>query len=172
MNQRIRTALYGGSFNPLHEGHLALGRFVIDHHFVEECWYVLSPQNPLKDAGILSDAKERFDQLKNVLSAHPGCFASALELDAPAPNYTVDTVKRAVERYPDRCFSLLIGADNLEVFTQWKDYEYLLEHHDILVYPRPGSTHQIPASWKRVQLLKAPMMDISSSQIRAQFSKK
>jgi nicotinate-nucleotide adenylyltransferase len=166
VRKRIRTALYGGSFNPIHEGHLALGDFVLSKGLVEECWFVVSPKNPLKPGADSSDANIRFERVEKALEGHPGCFASNLEFNLPIPNYTVSTVRAAALNYPDREFVLLIGGDNLDVFTQWKDYTYLLEHFDILVYPRPGSSNKIPENWKRVTLLDAPQMDVSSTRIR------
>jgi nicotinate-nucleotide adenylyltransferase len=166
MNPKIRTAIFGGSFNPIHEGHLALGDFILQNQLADECWFVVSPKNPLKPDADDKDAQARLIAVKKALQNHPGCMASDLEFDLPIPNYTVQTVRLAAEKYPDREFILLIGGDNLDVFTQWKDYQYLLDHFDILVYPRPGANNQIPAGWNRMQLLDAPLMDVSSTQIR------
>lgn len=167
MPTKIRTALYGGSFNPIHQGHLALGDFVIAQGFVEECWFVVSPKNPLKPSADESDAIQRYQEVDKALFGHKGCSASKLEFDLPLPNYSVNTLRHAASLYPEREFVLLIGGDNLDVFTQWKDYQYLLDNVDILVYPRPGASNTIPAGWKRVQLLNAPQMDISSTAIRS-----
>jgi len=84
----------------------------------------------------------------------------------PLPSYTVQTLRYAAKTYPDREFILLIGGDNLDVFTKWKEYEYILANFDILVYPRPGAGKQIPENWKRMKMLDGTMMDISSTEIR------
>ncbi len=162
----IRTALYGGSFNPIHEGHLNLGDFVIEQGLVDECWFVVSPKNPLKATADPSDAEQRYRAVEKALKTHFGCRASDIEFGLPTPNYTVQTVKYAQQLYPNRDFVLLIGGDNLDVFTQWKDYNYLLENVDIIVYPRPGAKNTVPDDWKRVKLLEAPMYAISSTELR------
>lgn len=166
MSAPIRTALFGGSFNPIHEGHLALADHVLQQGLADEVWFVVSPLNPLKPTADPADAFERLEWVREALKNHPGCFASDIEFNLPLPSYSVQTLRLAVSKYPSRQFLLLIGGDNLDVFTQWKDYRYLLENFDILVYPRPGATNQVPAGWNRVQILNAPMMDISSTEIR------
>lgn len=165
--KKIRTGFFGGSFNPIHEGHLALGDFLIENRLVDECWFVVSPQNPLKKTADPADAKNRLEALKIALKDHPGCTASDIEINLPLPSYTVQTLRYAIENFPEREFILLMGGDNLDVFTKWKEYEFLLENFDILVYPRPGSTNRVPENWKRVKLLDGMMMDISSTEIRA-----
>ena len=162
----LRTALFGGSFNPIHEGHLALADFVLKQGLADEVWFVVSPLNPLKPTVDPADAFERLEGVLEALKNHPGCFASDIEFSLPLPSYSVQTLRLAVSKYPSRQFLLLIGGDNLDVFTQWKDYQYLLDNFDILVYPRPGAINQVPAGWNRVQMLHAPLMDISSTEIR------
>jgi len=162
----IRTALFGGSFNPIHEGHLALADHVLGKGLAEECWFVVSPRNPLKPTADASDAQNRLKAVRKALSGRPHCIASDLEFHLPLPSYTVQTLRLASEKYPDREFILLIGGDNLDVFTQWKDYKYILTHYDLLVYPRPGASNQIPEGWKRAQMLDGALMDISSTEIR------
>ncbi len=162
----IRTVLFGGSFNPIHEGHLALADHVLKQGLADEVWFVVSPRNPLKPSADASDALERLESVRQAVENHPGYFASDIEFDLPTPNYFANTLRKALSSYPDRTFILLIGGDNLDVFTQWKEYDWLLENIDILVYPRPGASNTIPADWKRVHMLKAPLMDISSTAIR------
>jgi len=164
--KKIRTGFFGGSFNPIHQGHIALGDYLIDNDLVDECWFVVSPQNPLKKTADPADAFQRLDEVATALKSHPHCSASNLEFSLPTPSYTVQSLRYAAEKYPEREFVLLVGGDNLDVFTQWKEYEYLLENFDILVYPRPGASNKIPEHWKRVKMLTGPMMDLSSTQIR------
>jgi len=162
----IRTVLFGGSFNPIHEGHLALADHVLKHGLADEVWFVVSPKNPLKPTADSADALFRLEGVRNAIIGHPGCFASDMEFSLPLPSYSVQTLRKAVYNFPSRQFLLLIGGDNLDVFTQWKEYEFLLNNFDILVYPRQGSSNLIPSGWNRVQMLNAPMMDISSTEIR------
>ena len=166
MANKIRTGFYGGSFNPIHEGHLALGDYLIAHKLVDECWFVVSPQNPMKKTADPTDAKKRLQAVTKALQNHPGCSASDIEFNLPLPSYTVQTLRFAVDKHPDREFVLLIGGDNLEVFSKWKEYEYLLNNFDILVYPRPGHSNQIPDGWNRMKMLDGEMMEISSTEIR------
>jgi nicotinate (nicotinamide) nucleotide adenylyltransferase len=166
MGSKIRTGFYGGSFNPIHEGHLALGDFLIEHRLVDECWFVVSPQNPLKKTADPTDARFRLEAVSKALESHPGCIASDIEFRLPLPSYTVQTLRYVAVQHPDREFILLIGGDNLDVFTQWKDYDYLLQNFDVLVYPRPGASNEVPASWTRVKMLDGKQLDISSTEIR------
>jgi nicotinate (nicotinamide) nucleotide adenylyltransferase len=167
----IRTALFGGSFNPIHEGHLALADHILAKGLADECWFVVSPRNPLKPTADASDAQKRIEAVQKALEDRPCCFASDLEFDLPTPNYSIETLRKASTLYPDRTFLLLIGGDNLDVFTQWKDYEYILEHYDTLVYPRPGASNRVPKAWKRVHMLDGAMMNISSTDIRERSKK-
>lgn len=162
----IRTVLFGGSFNPVHEGHLALADHVLKQGLADEVWFVVSPRNPLKPTADPSDALFRLEEVRKALSNRPNCIASDIEFDLPLPSFSVQTLRKAVSEYPSRQFMLLIGGDNLDVFTQWREYQYLLDRFDILVYPRPGATNRIPEGWNRVKMLNAPLMDISSTKIR------
>jgi len=166
MSAPIRTALFGGSFNPLHIGHLALADQVLKQGLADEIWFVVSPQNPLKTTADPADALERLEGVRNVLKGYPRCVASDIEFSLPLPSYFVQTLRKAISDYPERSFVLLIGGDNLDVFTRWKEYQFVLDHIDILVYPRSGVSNQVPKGWNRVQMLDAPLMDISSTEIR------
>jgi nicotinate-nucleotide adenylyltransferase len=165
--KRMHTACFGGSFNPIHEGHIAIGEYVLNQGLADEVWYIVSPLNPLKPTADPKDARERLEMVARALENHPRLIACDVELYLPAPSYTADTLKYLTQKYPEREFSLLIGGDNLDQLVHWKDYAYILANYDILVYPRPGATNQVPPHWKRVKLLDAPLMDISSSLIRA-----
>lgn len=168
MFKKIRTGFFGGSFNPIHAGHLALGDYLIENKLVEECWFVVSPKNPLKDFADPSDAQERLEEVEKALKSHTGCTASDIEFNLPCPSYTVQSIRYAEELYPNREFVLIMGGDNLDVFEKWKENAFLRKHYDILVYPRPGYSNRVPKGWERVKLLvNAPLMDISSTRIRA-----
>jgi len=171
MINKIRTGFFGGSFNPIHEGHLKLADHLINNRLVDEIWFVVSPKNPLKPAADPEDARNRFDNVKKSLKGHPCCNASNLEFLLPVPSYTVDTLRQASSLYKDREFVLVIGGDNLDVFKKWKEYKFLLNHYDIIVYPRPGATNKVPQGWKRVTMLDAPLMNISSTNLREVASK-
>jgi len=168
MTKTIRTGYFGGSFNPIHEGHIRLADFICRKGMVDEVWFVVSPKNPLKPTADPKDAQQRFQEVQQALSAYPALIASDFEFNLPIPSYTADNLRKAVLMYPKHEFILIIGGDNLDVFEQWKEYQYLLNQFDILVYPRNGASNRIPSGWQRVTLLDAPLMDISSTQIREQ----
>jgi nicotinate-nucleotide adenylyltransferase len=165
-NSRIRTGLFGGSFNPVHYGHINLAKFILEKGLVDEIWFIVSPRNPLKPDADPEDADKRLEAVKQALSYIPNTFASDIEFTMPYPSFTVDTVKKAIADFPEREFVLIIGGDNLDVFTKWKDYEFFLNNIDIIVYPRNGAINKIPAGWDRIIMLEAPLMDISSTMIR------
>lgn len=167
----IRTCLFGGSFNPLHEGHLALADTVLQQGLADEVWFVVSPRNPLKPTADPADAALRLEAARIALKDRPRCVASDIEFGLPTPNYFIQTLRKAMLEYPSREFLLLIGGDNLDVFTKWKDYEWLLENVDIMVYPRPGASNVVPAEWSRVKMLNGPLMEVSSTEIRRQLGK-
>lgn len=172
MTGKIRTGFFGGSFNPIHSGHLGLADYLLSNNLLDEIWFVVSPKNPLKPNADPVDAYERLDDVKKAIIGHSGCTASDLEFDLPLPSFTVDTLRHASLLYPERDFILVIGGDNLDIFEEWKEYEYLLRNYDIIVYPRPGATNRIPVGWSRVIMLEAPLMDISSTELREKLNLK
>lgn len=164
---KTRIGYFGGSFNPIHEGHIRLAEYLLCERLVDEVWFVVSPQNPLKETVDPSDATRRLEEVRKALQGRFGMQASDFECSLPVPSFTVDCLKAASARFPDIEFVLIMGGDNLDVFTRWKDYTYLLEHIDILVYPRPGAGNTVPEGWNRVKMLTdAPLMDVSSTKIR------
>lgn len=163
----LRTGIFGGSFNPIHSGHIAIAEYFYRSGLLDEVWLVVSPQNPLKDESVQDNAEQRLQACREVLKDKPYLKISDIEFQLPRPSYMAQTLKSLQERHPDRVFSLIIGGDNLDHFERWKDYPYILEHFDVLVYPRPGSKNQVPPAWKRVRLFEdVDLMDISSTQIR------
>lgn len=159
--------LMGGSFNPVHNGHLMLASYICQHYGLSEVWLVLSPLNPLKsNPGELVSDTSRLDMLR--MAVEPVSFLKAcdVELSMPRPSYTVDTLELLSASYPDVEFRLIIGADNWAVFDRWKDYETILDRFGVMVYPRRGSEVTAGGSDSRVTLIDAPMYDISSSFVR------
>lgn len=160
------TGLFFGSFNPIHIGHLALANYMTAYAHVDEVWFVVSPQNPLKQRAQLLDDYQRLHLVHLALRDFPKFRASDIEFKMPKPSYTVDTLAYLDEKYPGRQFALIMGEDNLESLTKWKNFELLINQRKILLYPRPGCIqtpfHQHP----NVKLIDAPLMEISSSFIR------
>lgn len=162
-----RIGVFGGSFNPIHLGHLAVAQAVIHQNLVDEVWLMVSPQNPLKQAA--TDLAAEQDRLALARLAVKDCsnvFVSDFEMQLPRPSYTWRTMEALQEKYPEQRFSLIIGADNWLNFNRWEQYEELLAAYPLLVYPRKGypiSTDTLPPS---VHLIDAPLFPFSSTSIR------
>lgn len=158
------TALYGGSFNPIHNAHLALGRALVDSGTVDELWFLVSPQNPLKRDAKLLDETLRLHLARLAVNGEPWLSVSDYEFSLPRPSYTVHTLECLRASYPDREFALVMGADNWQGFGRWYRPQEIMAHHRILVYPRPGyGKGQLPDN---VSYVDTPLIDISSTEIR------
>ena len=161
------TGLFFGSFNPVHIGHLIIADYFVANTDIDEVWFVLSPQNPLKSSADLLPDEERLNLLALAVEDNPDFRVSDVELQMPKPSYTVHTIELLLEKYPERQFVLLIGSDNLDVFDQWKDHERLPELIPIYVYPRSRDVASSDfLDHPRIRLKPAPMLEISSSNIR------
>lgn len=162
--------IYGGSFNPIHYGHIGVAKWVKDHTTLDEVWLMVSPNNPLKDPKILAPEQERLEGVKKAIKDIPGLVASDFEFNLPRPSYMANTLRELVKTYPDYKFSLIIGEDSLETLQQWKDFEYIVNNFIIYVYPRHGCDNykifNIPAYPYIKMLYTAPYIDISSTEIR------
>lgn len=163
----IRTGIYGGSFNPIHTGHLTLGKLLCEQGLVDELWFLVSPLNPFKQAtNDLLDDQARLQLVQLAVRNEPQLQVSDFEMHLPRPSYMVHTLEKLRETYPDREFILVIGADNWLRFDQWYESEEILNHHLILVYPRPGFEIDSSTLPDGVTLVDTPLIDISSTQIR------
>jgi nicotinate-nucleotide adenylyltransferase len=162
----MQTGLFFGSFNPIHIGHLALANYITACTDVEEVWFVVSPHNPLKQRNQLLDDYQRLHLVHLALNDYPKFKVSNIEFNLPKPSYTIDTLAYLDEKYLNRDFILIMGEDNLETLTKWKNYELLLEKRKIMIYPRPNCKQTPFHQHKNVCRVDAPMMEISSSFIR------
>lgn len=173
-----RTAIYGGSFNPIHTGHTQLARWITEQGYADELWFLVSPLNPLKQEAsstlLPDDVRLHLAQLaieedaENQPTRMPGLLCvSDFEMHLPRPSYMVNTLKELRRTYPDHDFLLLIGADNWLCFDQWYQPENILAHHRILVYPRKGYPIDPSSLPSCVTLLdSAPLFPTSSTLIR------
>ena len=160
----IKTGLYGGSFNPIHIGHIQLSQALLDEHLVDEMWLLVSPQNPFKVNQKLLDDNARLELAQLAVRDIPNITVSDYEFHLPRPSYMVHTLEHLREEFPKREFILIIGADNWERFPMWYKSEEILAHHQVIVYPRPGCLLQdIPEG---VTVANTPLIDISSTEIR------
>ncbi|MEA4981344.1 MAG: nicotinate (nicotinamide) nucleotide adenylyltransferase [Paludibacter sp.] len=163
----MNIAIYSGSFNPIHNGHLQLAGYLTDNQLADEVWFVVSPCNPLKEQPTLIDEYLRLDMVILSISGNDKFKASDVEFTMPIPSYTIDTLHRLSELFPEHRFSLVIGSDNALVFDQWKNPEQILNEYDVFVYPRNGYDFQlVAAKYPKMQLLDTPIYEISSTEIR------
>ncbi len=161
-----QVGIYGGSFNPIHLGHVALADYICSWASLDEVWLMVSPQNPLKPQSGLWDDAFRLHLAQIATKAYPHFHVSDLEFRLPRPSYTVTTLETLRKSCPDCQFTLIIGADNWQRFPLWWEPEKILSHHRVLVYPRPHCPIAMADLPHGVTMVDAPLFDISSTQIR------
>lgn len=157
-----RTGIFGGSFNPIHNGHIALARQMLTIAGLDEVWLMVSPQNPLKqgEPDLLADTK-RMTMARMAVENECGIVASDYEMQLPRPSYTWNTLQRLSHDFPERVFTLLIGGDNWAHFERWRRWKDILRGYRVVAYPRgehPGT-------------IEARLLDISSTEIRRRISR-
>jgi nicotinate-nucleotide adenylyltransferase len=162
-----RVGLLFGSFNPVHVGHLILAEYFATRTDLEEVWLVVSPQSPFKVGQELLPDIERLKLLRLAVADNPHLRVEEVELNLPRPSYTIATLDALQARHPTHDFVLLMGADNLEGLPRWRAADRLVQEFDLYVYPRPGSALPDLANFPRVQVMQAPLLDISATLIRA-----
>lgn len=164
--KKLRTGIFGGSFNPIHIGHLALANYLCENNEVDEIWFLVSPQNPFKQNMTLLDDNIRLRLVKAATEGYSRFQASDFEFSLPRPSYTVNTLEKLSEAFPERDFYLVIGADNWAAFDKWKSPERIIANHHILVYPRRGYDIEMNSLPENVKAVDTPLLEISSTFIR------
>ncbi len=164
----MKIGLYFGTFNPIHTGHLIIANHMAEFTDLQQVWLVVTPHNPLKQKATLLDDFLRLDMVRLATEDYPKLRPSDAEFKLPQPNYTVNTLVHLGEKFPEHEFALIMGEDNIRSLAKWKNYEYILQYHDIYVYPRVSSeTDAIAfADHPRVRIIDAPVVEISSTFIR------
>ena len=187
----MKIGIYGGSFNPIHFGHIGLAKWVIANTDLDEVWLMVSPNNPLKDKSILADEQERLTAAREAIgdgilaigdeAKGKRIWVSDFEFHLPRPTYTANTLRALAREYPEHEFTLIIGEDNLQIFDQWREYQYILDNYRVFVYPRrdkagtQGATQPAVGTQPReatlpakgtIFLTGAPYFDISSTELR------
>ena len=163
---KLKIGLYFGSFNPIHNGHLAIANYMLEFTDLEQIWFIVSPQNPLKKKKSLLADYHRYELVNLAIGDSVDYKASNVEFNLPQPSRTIDTLAYLFDKYPDKQFTLLMGADNLLNFKKWKNYQEILNHYQIYVYPRPEVQQTDFDNHPSVKRIEAPLMEISSSFIR------
>ena len=168
-----KVGLYFGTFNPIHVGHLVIANHMVEFSDLDEVWFVITPHSPFKQKKSLLANHHRFQMVFEATEAYPKLKPSKIEFGLPQPNYTITTLAHLEEKYPEGyTFSLIMGGDNLKSFHKWKNYEVILEHYELYVYPRISSGASISKfqGHPKIHMVAAPIMEISSTFIRKQFA--
>lgn len=165
-----------GTFDPPHNGHLAIADHMLKRAGLDQVWLVVTPLNPFKQGRPISPDAHRMAMVRLAVQGRTNVLASGFELDLPKPSYTADSLRFMRERWPHHAFDLIIGSDNLATFHNWKDPGTILEHHRLLVYPRDGFQEHLQASAyhgsPQVHVVAdAPMVRVSSTQVRAAIAR-
>lgn len=164
------VGLLGGSFNPVHIGHMMLASYLCQWGIVDKVWLLLSPRNPIKDPRELIPDLKRLSMISIAARNAADIETCDIELSMPRPSYTINTLDLLAKRYPRKRFKLVIGSDNWRIFSKWRDHERILEDYGVIVYPRPGyPVDQI--SVDGMELVSAPTVNISSTFVREAIAK-
>lgn len=163
---KTMAGLFFGSFNPIHSGHMMLAAYMLHFTDLNEVWFVVSPHNPLKEKTALLADYHRLELVYRAVDDYPGFRVSDIEFRMPKPSFTIDTLVRLSEKNPGHSFSLICGADSLQSFRKWKNYDQILANYRLLVYPRQHAGTTEFDGHPSVQMVQAPRIEISSSFIR------
>lgn len=168
----MKTGLFFGSFNPVHIGHLVLANYIVEYCGMNEIWFVVSPQNPLKKSNVLLPDYQRLELVHLAVDDDPRFKVCDIEFSLPKPSYTIDTLTYLKEKYQGNRFSLIMGMDNLVSLPKWKNYKKILTDYEIIVYPRTGFSYNHNFPEADIKITDAPLMEISSSFIRESIRNK
>ncbi len=171
----MKIAVYTGSFNPLHIGHLAIMRFLTAEAGFDMVYLIVSPKNPFKEWADPETGRARYEAAVEAVARHPELKVKVddIELGMPVPQYTINTLDALVVREPENEFILVIGADNLAEIDRWMEGERLLREYGVVVFPRGDYDCEAlregllgQCAQFKIRLLDAPLVDVSSTQIR------
>ncbi len=166
----MKIALFFGSFNPVHVGHLIIANTIANQPSIDRVWFVVSPQNPFKEKKSLLHEFDRYDLIKMAIEDSPQLDVSNIEFSMPKPSYTIDTLTQLKEQFPSYEFSIIMGSDNLGDLHKWKNYEAILKYYEVIIFPRPH--YVMPKKYQNhpsIHVLQVPLLDISATYIRKQI---
>lgn len=163
---RKRIGIMGGSFNPVHTGHMIVASYIAQWSDLDEVWLMLSPQNPFKTDMKLAQDSDRRAMLCIAVEGSTCLRACDVELSMPRPSYTIDTLRHLSDMYPDCDFTLIVGSDNWESFSRWRSPREIISEYGLIVYPRPGYPVEAGEAEAGVRFVDAPQVELSSTFIR------
>lgn len=161
-----QIGIFGGSFNPVHIGHIMLASWLVQFTDLDAVWLMLSPANPLKKMAEGATDLNRLEMLQAACQPFDRIKPCDIELSMPHPSYTIDSLNRLEQIHPDCRFRLVVGSDNWQIFDRWKESEEIIRRFRPIVYPRPGYPIDHTALPPEVTAVNAPVIEISSTFIR------
>lgn len=167
----MHIGLLGGSFNPIHNGHIAIARNILERKLVDKIWFIVSPQNPLKKDYDLLNEEIRLKLVQLAVEQEPLMNAIDIEFSLPRPSFSWNTLQFLSSHFPKNSFSLLIGADNWNVFHLWNHADSIVNNYNLLIYPRKGYEINIENLPRSVHYINCPIFPISSTEIRQKIKK-
>ena len=162
----MKVGLYFGSFNPIHTGHLIIANHILNCGIIDKLWFIVSPQNPFKKSNSLLNEYDRLHLVKKATEEDTRIYVSDVEFHLEKPSYTSQTLIYLTEKYPGHHFYIIIGSDSYQNLSQWKNGAFLMTNYDFIIYPRPGFITGPDVSSNMHVIPAAPLLDISSTQIR------
>lgn len=161
----MNTGLFFGSFNPIHHAHLIIASHILNEGMTEQIWFIVSPQNPLKETESLLNETLRYHLINIAIEGDDRMLASDIEFHLPRPSYTSVTLAHLSEKYPKHEFSLILGGDSFQNLSRWKNYEFIVKNYPVILYNRPGFEISNDLGAK-LFIAKAPLLELSATKIR------
>ena len=167
-----KIGLFFGTFDPIHNGHLRIAKYITEEKLADKVWLVVTPENPIKVGSKISSFDHRFNMAKFATEKYDNIIPSDLEVNLKKPNYTIDTLEYISNKLKDIEFSLIIGEDNYKIFDTWKDYKKIINKYKIFIYPRKGTLNEnLHIINENTMYIGGPRIDLSSTNIRKIVSK-
>ena len=161
-----RIGLFGGSFDPIHVGHLVMAESAVDSLGLDRLYFIPNARSPLKTGPPRASGRDRLAMIRAAIRGNPRFEVLDLELRRPPPSYTIDTVAALPRRGSDKLY-FLIGTDALSEFDRWHRARELARRVTLAVLRRPGSPGARPPAWaRRWREVEAPLVDVSSTALR------
>jgi nicotinate-nucleotide adenylyltransferase len=167
----MKVGLFFGTFNPIHVGHLIIANHLAENSDLDQIWMVVTPLSPFKVKQSMLDNYQRLEMVHLATKDYTTIRPSDIEFNLPQPNYTVNTLAYLKEKFLEHQFALIMGEDNLKSFHKWKNYEVILEEHEIYCYPRisNGKVETQFDNHPNIHHVAAPIIELSSTLIRSQI---